>query len=331
MYKHVISFSLSIFILFLVGCAKTQEQKELKVKDNNVSIRIEGVVYPIEKQDIISAVSGYVKDIFVKNGDRVKKGDIIYSLDKELINLDIENKKMEISSLEQIKDHIMSRKSSLDGSVPAINLAAIELKKVAYLRSKGYINNFEENKYKKNYINAMFSNKNANTDNFEKIKNLNQTIMSKKIDLKKLEYQLKHADAYTQTDGFVANLRLNKRESIGTNRKVCSIVNIDKVIVKAGFATGLLPFMHIDQKVNISFITTPPYNADTLISKINPIVNPKFERMTVEMIVPNPNYILQEGTSALITILLPKEGQKSVKKYFLNNKKDTVLEIKGKI
>lgn len=177
----------------------------------------------------------------------------------------------------------------------------------------------------------MFSNKNANTDNFEKIKNLNQTIMSKKIDLKKLEYQLKHADAYTQTDGFVANLRLNKRESIGTNRKVCSIVNIDKVIVKAGFATGLLPFMHIDQKVNISFITTPPYNADTLISKINPIVNPKFERMTVEMIVPNPNYILQEGTSALITILLPKEGQKSVKKYFLNNKKDTVLEIKGKI
>ena len=58
-------FLLPIFTSLFIfsGCAKTQEQKELKSTDNNVSIRIEGAVYPIEKQDIISAVSGYVKDI----------------------------------------------------------------------------------------------------------------------------------------------------------------------------------------------------------------------------------------------------------------------------
>ncbi|NOX16599.1 MAG: biotin/lipoyl-binding protein [Epsilonproteobacteria bacterium] len=334
MYKYIFNkifllMGITIVLIF-VGCAKTQEQKELKTTENNVSIRIEGAVYAIQKQDIISSVAGYVKNIYVKNGDRIKKGDIIYSLDKELINLDIENKKMEISSLEQVRDHVLSKKS-VSGNIPAINLAAMELKKVAYLRSKGYVNDFEENTYKKNYINAMYNNKNNNTDNYEKIKNLNKQVMSSKIDLKKLEYKLKHADAYAQIDGFVASLNLSKRESIGTNRKICIIVNLDKVIVKAGFSTGLLPFVYKNEKVNISFVTTPPYSTTAIIKQVNPIVNPAFGRMTIEAVVPNKDYILQEGTRALVTIPLSKQGQKEVRKYFLNNKRDTTLEIKSKI
>ncbi len=334
MYKYIFSkifLLMGIAVVFIfVGCAKTQEQKELKTSENNVSIRIEGAVYAIQKQNIISSVSGYVKNIYVKNGDRVKKGDIIYSLDKELINLDIENKKIEISSMEQVRDHILSKKS-VNGNIPAINLAAMELKKVAYLRSKGYVNDFEENTYKKNYINAMYNNKNNNTDNYEKIKNLNKQVMSSKIDLKKLEYKLKHADAYAQIDGFVASLNLSKRESIGTNRKICTIINLDKVMVKAGFSTGLLPFVYKNEKVNISFVTTPPYSITAIIKQVNPIVNPAFGRMTIEAVVPNKDYILQEGTRALVTIPLSKQGQKEVRKYFLNNKRDTTLEIKSKI
>ncbi len=332
-FFRTLLFSLlsAIALTLFTGCAKTQEQKELKSTENNVSIRIEGAVYPVKKQDIISAVAGYVKDIFVKNGDRVKKGDIIYSLDKELIDLDIQNKKMEIASLEQVRDHIVNKKSTVEGNVPAINLAAMELRKIALLRSKGYLNRFEENTYKKNYINAMYSNKNNNTDNYEKLKNLNQRIMNSKTALKKLEYKLKHADAYAQISGFVAELSLSKRESLGANRKICTIVNLDKVIVKAGFSTGLLPFIYKGEKIDVSFVTTPPFRTNTTIKQVNPIVNAAFGRMTIEAIVPNHNYILQEGTRALVTVPLSKSGQKEVRKYFLNNKRDTTLEIKSKI
>ncbi len=321
-------FSFLALLVFVGGCAKTQEEKELKKTENNISIRIEGAVFPYKKQDIISSVAGYVEDIYVKNGDRVKKGDKIYSLDKELIQLDIDNKKMEIVSLKQIRDHLMN-KSSVDGSVPAINLAAMELKKVALLRAKGYANEFEENKYKKNYINTLNSGNNSN--NYEKIKNLNKQITTAEIDLKKLKYKLKHADAYAQIDGFVADFHLNKRESIGVNRKICTIVDLDKVIVKAGFSTGLLPFIYKGEQISINFVTTPPYNTSSTITQVNPIVNPSFDRMTIETVIPNKSYILQEGTRALVTIPLSKKGQEEVRKYFLNNKKDTTLEIKSKI
>ncbi|MCF6173573.1 MAG: hypothetical protein L3J44_07335, partial [Campylobacteraceae bacterium] len=145
------------------------------------------------------------------------------------------------------------------------------------------------------------------------------------------DYKLKLADAYAQISGFIAGLALNKREAIGTNRKVCTIVNLDKVIVKAGFSTGLLPFIHKGKKIDISFVTTPPFGKSAIIRQVNPIVNAAFGRMTIEAIVPNHNYILQEGTRALVTIPLSKGGQKEVRKYFLNNKRNTTLEIKSKI
>ncbi len=329
-HRDKIHLILTIFVvLVLIGCAKTQEQKELKTTENNISIRIEGAVYPYKKQDIISAVSGYVKDVYVRNGERVKKGDIIYSLDKRIISLDIINVKSEIRSLEQIRNYVVE--NSIDGSIPAANIAAMELKKVAYLNSKGYISDFEKDNYIKNYINAMLNSKTTKADNFNKVKNLNQEIVNKKIELKKLEFNLQHADAYAEINGFVANLRLSKRESLGIDKKVCTIVDIDKVIVKAGFATGLLPYLHIGQKVNIAFVTTPPYSTKAVISQINPIVNEVFGTMTVEIIVSNYNYLLQSGTRALINIPLSKNGQKEVKKYFLHNKDDRILEVQSKI
>jgi len=340
MFFKILSFRSIVpfvfLLLFMGGCAKTQEQKELKTTENNVSIRIEGAVFPIQKQDVLSSVSGYVDNIYVENGDKVKKGDIIYSLDKELIKLDMENKKIELSTLKEVRDHIIAKekKSSVDGSIPAINLAAMELKRVAYLRSKGYANGFEENKYKKNYINALYStqNNNNNSDNnYEKLKKLNQQIKSAQIALKKIEYRLNHADAYADIDGYVSNLNLSKRENISANRKICSIINLDKVMVKAGFSTGLLPFIHKGEKIKITFVTTPPYETEANITQVNPIVDETFGRMTMEAVVPNHNYILQSGTRALITIPLSKEGQKQVRKYFIHNKRDTILEIKSKI
>jgi len=322
-------FILGALIVTFTSCAKTQEQKELKTIDNNISIRLEGSVYAGEKQDIISSVGGFLKNVYVKNGDKVRKGDKIYSLDKEIIKLDIKNKEEQIASLEKIKDYYTGRSSGIT-SIPAINASAYELKRVAYLRSMGYINSFEANKYKKNYINALYANKN-NSGKYEKVENLQRQIQTAKIELEKLKYNLKHADAYASIDGYISDLNINKGESIAPSRKVCSIVDLDKVIVKAGFSTGLLPYIKNGKEVHLYFVTTPPYNTYGKIDKINPIVDPKFDRMTFEVKIPNKNYLLQEGTRALVTISLSKKGQEEVRKYFLQNKRDTVLEIKSKI
>jgi len=324
-------FVLSTLLIFILnGCAKSQEEKELKVSDNNVSIRIEGAVYPLQRQDIISTISGKIKHLYIKYGDKVIKGEHIYSLDKELINLDIQNKQAEIASLQQIRNNLATNIRTAHNTAD-VNLAAMELKKIALLKSEGYIQDFEQNNYKKNYINTLNAQQSQNANNYERLKTLDASLITKKIELKKLQYAIKHADGYATINGFVADIQAQEGQTIGNDKKVCTIINLNKVIVKAGFATGLLPFLHVNKAVTVSFVTTPPYMVKSTIKQISPIVNPTFDSMTLDIVVPNQNYILQPGTRALVTIELSKEGQASVKKYFLHNKKDKVIEIQSKI
>ncbi len=317
-------------VFFATGCAKSQEQKELSVKDNSVDIRVEGAVYPLKKQTIIPSVTGYINNIYVKNGDRVKKGTLIYTINKQPLALSIKSLQTQIAALKNIRRHILSSRTT-DGNIYAVNIAARELKKIAQLKALGYANSFTQNKYKKNYINAIYSNRLARENSYKNLKDLDTNIKTKELALQKLQFQYNHADMRARIDGFVAGLHVSVGEQVSANSKLGAIVNIDKVIVKAGFATGLLPFIHLHQRVHADFITTPPYGATAYISQINPVVNPKYGRMTIEMIIKNHNYQLQEGTRALITIKLSKKGQAEVKKYFLNNKRNKMLEIKSKI
>jgi len=322
---------LFLILFFLDGCAKSNAQKEVLKKDGNVSIRIEGSTYASQTQILISSVPGYIKNVFVKDGDRVNKNDKIFSLDKELMQLDISTLKEDIAALERIRAH-KTRRNKGEKNIPAINLAAIELRKVASLKSKGYINAFEENQFKKNYINAIYDNTNNGTqDNYEKKQNTDRDLAQKRAKLKKLEYNLKHADGYAPIDGYVTKLNANIREHIQANQKICKIVNIDNVIVKAGFATGLLPYIKKGQNVKITFMTVPSYKVMAKITKVNPMVNDDFNNMTIEMLVPNHNYILQEGTRVLVNVSLSKEGQASIKEYFRANDKDRIVQISSEI
>ncbi len=329
-------YLLKAFLLFIVsislinGCAKSRVEKELKVSDNNISIRIEGAVYPIQRQNILASTSGKIKHLYIKYGDKITRGERIYSLDKELIKLDIQNKKTEIASLTQIKHHLFSNIHATSNT-QSINLAAMELKKMAQLKAEGYVQDFEQNTYKKNYINVLNSQTAQNATHYEKLKTVESSLHTKKIQLQKLQYRLKHADGYASINGFVADIQVQEGQTISSDTKVCTIVNLDKVILKAGFATGLLPFLHVNQMVNISFVTTPPYSVQAPIAQITPIVDPKFKSMTFTVVIPNKHYILQEGTRALVTIQLPKKGQERVKKYFMNNKNDRVIQIQSNI
>jgi RND family efflux transporter MFP subunit len=310
-----------IAILLIVGCAKTKEERAIKNSDNNITLQLEATIYPSKQDSILAGATGFVKKVYVKNGDRVKKGDLIYELDTELIKLDIKRLEYDIQSLKKEQNQ-----KGNDYNLPAVNMAAIELKKVAALRSKGAVNQFEEDTYIKNYITALNAKKTATTSE-EATK---RAIASDEVAIAKLKYALKHANVKADIDGFVVNLNVQKGESVTLNQKVGDIINIDNVIVRAGLAQGLLAFVSKGEKVKINFITEPPYSQMAKIARINPIIDKKFQNMAIDIIVKNKNYILQPGTKALVTIYLTEEQQKKVKKIFYD-RKDKVIQIPSNI
>jgi len=314
-------FLLIVLGIFVTGCSKTREEKDLKVIDDNITIRLESIVTPYKTTKILATQSGYIQKIYVKNGDKVKEGDVLYTLDKKLILMDIKSLKEKIKS----KQKLLNDMENTYNAVSGINLSAEELKKVAALRAKGYLGEFEENIYKRTYITNLEKARGDQITSEDKIRVLRDSIKDDKLKLKKLEYNLHQQDGIATTSGFIANLKISKREPVNPKDVIADIVNIDKVIVNGGLAPGLLPFVHVGDKVKISFVTTPPYSINAKITSINPVIDKKFKTMTVGILVDNKNYILQNGTRALVTVYLPKKSQAKVKKIFTS--KNKIIQI----
>ncbi len=316
--NYIISFVIISLIILLSGCAKTQEEKSLKEVDSNLTIRLEGKIYPMDNQKVLAGSNGFIKKIYVQNGDVVKKGDLLYELDENLIQMKINKLENEIKHLNKTKELLMDE----DKNSMALNLSAIELKKMAYLKSQNMVSSFQENSYKKAYITNLNKEKSDKSSFSSKIDLLNNSIQDKQYQLKTLKYSLKYSNGYASISGFITNLNITKNQQIVKNQLICNILNIEEVIIRAGLAPGLLPFVHKNQKVNIAFVTSPPYETTATITRVNPIIDKDFGMMTIDIKLKNHNYILQEGVRGLVTIKLPKKAQKKVKEMF---------EIKGKV
>lgn len=316
--KYII---LMLIMILFSNCAKTKEQKALKIEDDNITIRLEGIVLPSVKEKILANATGYISEIFVHNGDTVKKGDLLYKINQKDLLINKEKLQRDIKYEKKLQKKYQK--------ISSINISAIELKKIAFLKSKGYINDFEENKYKQLYIANLAQLKNDDLAKFEKLKTIQKSIDDKEFKLKKLEYSMGLNYAKASADGFIVNLNISKNQLVNSGTVVCNILNIDNVIIDAGLASGLLPFIHKKQKVKIDFVTSPPYSIIANITRINPIVDPKFQTMTVSIKIKNKDYLLQNGTRALITVYLPKEHQIKVRKMFQS--RDTSVHIASDI
>lgn len=320
-------FSTVAISLVFLGCAQKPEERQIQKKDKELNIQLEGTSYPYKSQTITS-INGKVKKIVNGTGNYVKKGDVIFSIDEKIIQKQIDQLKYEIETSEKNIKRV--RNSYSGGSNPTvIHLARMNLEKVARLYAQGYTSEERFNEAKNNYANALFNTKAQQNNNTKEYYTQEQDLAAKKTQLAVLQERLKDTTVKSKIDGFILDLNLYEDQQIGEGQKVGTIIDISRIKIKAGLATGLLPYVKEGEKVSISFLTTPPYNITVPVGRVVPILDPEFGRIAVEFEVPNKDYIVQAGTKAIVTIPLPEKDQEKVRKVFIKNEKDTALEVRS--
>ncbi len=327
--RGLVLLSMATLILLLGGCAKTAEEKEIKKSKEGITIRLEGEVYPSQKEDILATMDGRIKDVLINPGDKVKKGDILIRFETIVTQYDIEKTRRELEYLKEFAQFIrQSKKNLMD--LALVNMARLNLEQLSRLKARGYGDLQEFHKAKKTYASSLKSRYADDEIKREKLHSLKERISATQIELKKLRHLLYLSQVRSDIPGFIADIKTQPGDYVNRGSKLGTIVNLDKVIVKAGIAPGLLPFIKKGKKVKVDFLTTPPYHVEAKISRVVMVVDPDFGRMTAEVEIPNKNYILQEGTKALVTVFLDKNEQKFIKEHFIENPNKTVYEVKSK-
>ena len=128
--NHVLIFVCSIGILLtLVGCGRETDQKDLVRKDvvQKVDLRDvisqSGEVQPIIKVELKSEASGKIDNVYVKEGERLKKGDKILKIDPTRLltqkeKLDLAVKKAQLSHKLAKRDYDNAQKLFAMGQMP---------------------------------------------------------------------------------------------------------------------------------------------------------------------------------------------------------------------
>ena len=327
--RGLVLLGMATFIFLLGGCAKTAEEKEIKKSKEGITIRLEGEVYPSKKEDILATMDGRIKEVLVHPGDKVKKGDLLVRFETTVTQYDIEKTQRELRYLEEFARFIRHSKQNLM-DLALVNMARLNLEQLSRLKARGYSDLQELHNAKSAYASSLKSKYADDQIKREKLHSLKERINATTTELKKLRHTLYLSQVRSDISGFIADLKTQPGDYVNRGSKLGTIVNLDKVIVKAGIAPGLLPFIKKGKKVKIDFLTTPPYHVEAKISRVVMVVDPDFGRMTAEVEIPNKNYILQEGTKALVTVFLEKNEQKFIKEHFIENPNKRVYEVKSK-
>ena len=324
----IVGMSVALVSLMLSGCAKTAEEKEIKKSKEGITIRLEGEVYPSKKENILATMDGRVQTVYVKEGDKVKKGDLLVKFETTIKQYDIDKTQKELEYLTDFKRFLQnSRRHSVN--LAMVNIARLNLEQISKLKSQGYSDTKELSNAKAAYASSLHRKYQESESRTEKIHQLDDRINLVKNELRKLKHELFLSEVRSDIPGFVADIKTQPGDYVNKGSVLGVIVNLDRVIVKAGIAPGLLPFIKKGKKVKIDFITTPPYHTEATITRVVMVVDPDFGRMTAEIEIPNKNYLLQEGTKALVTVYLDKKEQEFIKEHFIENPNKTVYEVKA--
>ena len=274
-------FALLVIVIVLFGCKSKKpkrfahHRKEKRIatvlvdtlRKENINSFIEFSSQPEGIVDITltSQVSGTIKKIYKKMGDKLKKNEVIAEIDNE-----------------DIKIQLLQAKANLESAKQNYKLALSQFKanKELYEKSK--------------LISA------AEFDNSaSKLKSAEAAFNMAEANLEKTERMLNNSQFLSTANGILNYLYIKEGQAIAPGKPVCSIVNPNKLIIKAGISQSDISDIKTGRKVIIERGKKQLTGKITALG-IKPIDGANYP---VEITVSNPDKTILPGMIVKVKIL----------------------------
>lgn len=221
---------------------------------------------------IAAKVSGYIDQVFIKDNQRVKKGDLLftiidddYKLKLELEKANVNTIKSQINNLdEQIsmqKSVIKQVEANLNSSLSAQELANLNFDRATNLLKSSSTSklDFDQKQNEKNQSDFnVIANKNKLDTEKKRLKVLvaNKNAVEHQLEQAQAKMDLARIDLEDTSilapfDGIVANRQVQIGKYAKTGMSLLSLVDINNIWLVANFKETQTSKLHIDQDVEI--------------------------------------------------------------------------------
>ena len=251
----------------LKGTQPTEVTVEKAMKRNVIeTVSANGKIQPEAELKITSDVSGEIVEMLVKEGEQVKKGDLLCRVKPDIYE----------SAFERVNATVNSTKANLKTTMAQLVQAKATLAnaEASYARSKKLLDQSAISQQEFDASKATFESAKANVDGItESIKAADYNVQSVEASLKEANTNLDKTKIYAPVDGTVSKLNVEKGERIvgvqglqGT--EILRLANLNE--------------MEVSVEVNENDIIRISKN-DTAVIEVDAYIGKKFKGIVTEV------------------------------------------------
>ncbi|PLY15371.1 efflux RND transporter periplasmic adaptor subunit [Sulfurimonas sp. CVO] len=244
------------------------------------SITLSGTVISDNRKMITSRFMGFVTDVKVSEGDFVKKGQLLYTIDSKEID----------SALTQVKLAISQAELSLQMYQNQYTNVKLNLERHKRLLEKDMVSKFEVE-------NLMLAEQNlANMIDIAK-----KQVAQAKTQLEEVKNQYRYLNIKAPNDGVIVSKNINVGEMAMPGMPALVLSDLSDLKISAEISEDNLDRIQYDKKVEIN-IPSQNIKTDGIISAIIPSSNPMTHSFKIKISFKNVYESIYPGMYATVTI-----------------------------
>ena len=323
--KKGIGAALAFILLFAVGCNKSSEKKKVERPTIQVAklyeVHKQAVHPPYEANGTVKSektimvspkVMGYIQAIYVKEGDRVKKGEKLVSISSPEINAKVKMAeagwKAAIQAKVEVQAHMREAKDALEAAKAQFHLAEVTYKRFKNLVKTESVSRQEFDEVEAKYRSAKAGLSRAR----EMIKVLEAKESQVEAQIKAAHSQVAEAKSYlnytlvrSPIDGRVVNKMIDTGNLVAPGRPILSLADERDYRLYVSVEESLHALIREGDPATIRFSSGTPIHSKVV--RVVPDVDPRTRTFIVKVLIPPDATGIRPGMYGRAIFQLPEK------------------------
>ncbi|MCA9780131.1 MAG: efflux RND transporter periplasmic adaptor subunit [Candidatus Eremiobacteraeota bacterium] len=266
--------------------------------------KLTGSITANDPIEVSPQISGSVDQVFVKQGDLVTRGQILFTMNDETIQLTVLEDQASLTQAYATLGLRPGQKLGDRNNVPAVKkaLSVLNNKKKNYeqykeLRRQELISDQQLDDQKQLY-------ESAKSDYDASLEQVDQNLAAIQVQQAKLEkdrYQEVFTRVPSPIDGAVQQVNVTPGGSASTGSSSVSIIDMNDLYLSLAVPQELVPKVARGRIITGQVTTVPPVKLTATVEQVDPALNTDTRTLTVRARILNPDSFLRPGMFAEIS------------------------------
>lgn len=332
----MLRYALSVFSLFmLASCGQKQEYTQPVIEKITESVYASGYLKSNEQYQVFAKVNGLLQKIWVKKGDVVKKGQLIFTLSNEVSKLNVANAQLNAVNADYYAnlDKLRELDLAIEVSMKKLGNDQLLLERQRTLWAEQIGTKFELEQRELSYANSKATYESAKLRYNELKKQLRFSSKQSKHNLSISRSMLDDYNVRSEVNGMVYSIEKEQGEMVSPQAPLAIL----------GSAQHFTIILQVDENdiVNVApgkkvFITMDSYKGqvfEAVVDHVNPLMNERSRTFEVEAtFVKVPEIVYPNLTLEANIIMQSKDNAMTIpRKYLVDDTYVMMSESKRKL